>query len=92
MSGPAVHPIAVRLVHEAYQVAGPANIPIIGVGGVMTWRDAAELILAGATAVGVGTALFVDTRCPRAITGGLRKWVQRQGCRRIEELTGRLGS
>ena len=91
LSGPAIHPIAVRMVHEVFRsVAGPAGVPIVGLGGVMTWRDAAEFILVGATAVGMGTALFVDPRAPRKVLKGLAKWVQRQGCASVRELVGQV--
>ena len=93
LSGPAIHPVAVRMVHDVYRaVAEPAGVPLIGLGGVMTWQDAAELILAGATAVGMGTALFVDPRAPVAVVKGLGKWVRRQGCESITELVGRIES
>jgi len=93
LSGPAIHPIAVRMVHEVYRkVAKPAGVPLIGLGGVMTWQDAAELILAGATAVGMGTAFFVDPRAPIAVISGLRKWVKRQGCASIADLVGGVES
>ncbi len=93
LSGTAIHPIAVRMVHEVYKkVAEPAGVPLIGLGGVMSWQDAAELILAGATAVGMGTALFVDPRAPIAVVNGLHKWVKRQGCGSIIELVGRVES
>ena len=89
LSGPAIHPIAVRMVHEVYRsVAREAGVPIIGLGGVLTWEDAAELLLAGATAVGIGTALFVDPTLPQRIGRGLEQWVQRQGCSTLTELTG----
>jgi len=89
LSGPGIHPIAVRMVHEVYDgAAREAGIPIIGLGGVMGWREAAEFILAGATAVGVGTALFVDPRSPMKIAAGLEKWVKRQGCASVRELIG----
>jgi dihydroorotate dehydrogenase (NAD+) catalytic subunit len=89
LSGPAIHPIALKLVHDVYrQVAKPAGIPIIGAGGVLTWEDAAEFILAGATAVQMGTALFVDPRSPLAVVKGLEKWVRTQGCGSITELVG----
>ena len=91
LSGPAIHPVAVRMVHDVYRaIAKPAGVPLIGLGGVMTWQDAAELILAGATAVGMGTALFVDPRLPIAVVKGLGKWVRRQGCGSITELVGRV--
>jgi len=90
-SGPGIHPIAVRLVREVYKsVAQQANVPIIGLGGVMRWEDAAEFILAGATAIGMGTALFVDPRLPLNVVRGLERWVAQQGCRHISELIGRL--
>ena len=89
LSGPAIHPIAVRMVHDVYhKVARDANIPIIGLGGVMTWQDAAELILAGATAVGVGTALFVDPTLPRTIAKGLEQWINQQKANSIADLIG----
>jgi dihydroorotate dehydrogenase (NAD+) catalytic subunit len=88
-SGPAIHPLAVRMVADVYrEVASPAGVPIIGLGGVMRWQDAAEFILAGATGVGIGTALFVDPRRPRKIFKGLRKWVRQQGCDSIRDLVG----
>jgi len=89
LSGPGIHPIVVRMVHDVWRgVAKDANVPIIGLGGVCNWRDAAEFILAGATAVGVGTALFIDPRAPLAIVDGLDRWVARQGCRSVSELVG----
>jgi len=90
-SGPGIHPIAVRMVHDVYRhVAKEAGVPIIGLGGVMRWEDAAEFILAGATAVGMGTALFVDPRLPLKVVCGLERWVAKQGCRNISELVGRV--
>jgi dihydroorotate dehydrogenase (NAD+) catalytic subunit len=89
VSGPGIHPQAVRLVAEVYQgVAREAGKPIIGVGGVSRWQDAAEFILAGATAVGVGTALFADPRTTRRVAKGLRQWLGRQGASSIGELVG----
>jgi dihydroorotate dehydrogenase (NAD+) catalytic subunit len=89
LSGPAVHAIAVRMVHQVHRaVARDAGIPIIGLGGVSTWHDAAEFILAGATLVGIGTGLFVDPRTPLAVVDGLDRWVERQGCRSVSELVG----
>lgn len=89
LSGPAIHPLAVRMIHDVYrQVAREAKVPIVGLGGVMTWEDAAEFVLAGATAIGMGTALFVDPRLPRKVTRGLARWVEAQGCRSIAELVG----
>lgn len=89
LSGTAIHPIAVRMVHEVYRgVARDARVPIVGLGGVLTWQDAAELILAGASCVGMGTALFVDPRSPLRVARGLDAWVGRQGCASIAELVG----
>ena len=91
LSGPAIHPVAVRIVYEVYEdVARSANVPIIGLGGVMNWRDGAEMILAGATAVGMGTALFVDPRAPGKVVKGLRKWVERQEVKSVRELVGQV--
>lgn len=91
LSGPAIHPIAVRMVHEVYEaVARDRNVPIIGLGGVMGWKDAAEMILAGARAVGMGTSLFVDPKSPAKTARGLTRWVGRQGVKRVSELEGRV--
>jgi dihydroorotate dehydrogenase (NAD+) catalytic subunit len=76
LSGPALHPIAVRLVHE---VSRGVDLPIVGVGGVGTWQDAAEMMLAGATAVQVGTALFANPRAPAEILAGLVEYLDRHG-------------
>lgn len=88
-SGPGVHPIVTRMILDVYRaVARDAAVPIIGLGGVMDWEDAAEFILAGATAIGLGTALFIDPKTPIRIVGGLERWVKRQGARSITELIG----
>ena len=89
LSGPGIHPIVVRIVHQVHRaVAGPAKVPIIGLGGTLDWRDAAELVLAGASAIGLGTALMVDPGCPRRIARGLAEWCARQGVGSIGELVG----
>lgn len=91
LSGPAIHPAAVRLVHMVYrEVAKDAGVPIVGLGGVTRWEDAAEFVLAGATAVGMGTALFIDPRSPIKVAKGLAAWARRQGVERVEELVGRV--
>jgi len=91
LSGPALHPIAVRLVYEVYRkVAKDAGVPIIGAGGVMRWEDAAEFILAGATAVEMGTALFADPRSPLKVVRGLERWARSQGVGSITELVGQV--
>jgi dihydroorotate dehydrogenase (NAD+) catalytic subunit len=88
-SGPGLHPVALKLVHDVYRrVAKAAGVPIIGAGGVLRWEDAAEFILAGASAVQMGTALFVDPRSPLGVVKGLEKWVREQGCLSIGELVG----
>ncbi len=89
LSGPGIHPIAVRMVHEVYQnVARDADIPILAYGGVLNWQDAAEFILAGATAVGMGTALFIDPTIPARIYDGLMAWVKRQHVQHLSDLIG----
>jgi len=72
LSGPAIKPIAVHMVSRVYrQVAKYAGVPIVGMGGVQYWQDAVEFILAGATAVAIGTALFVDPATPNKVCQGL---------------------
>jgi len=91
MSGPAVHPAAVKLVYDVHRLVAKATAtPLVGIGGVMTWEDAAEFILVGATAVEMGTALFVDPRSPLKVVKGLEKWVRQQGVTSIGELVGAL--
>ena len=91
LSGPAIKPVALYMVHKVYsQVAREANIPIIGMGGISDWRDAVEFFLAGATAVAVGTALFVDPRTPIAICEGLEKYLAARGMTSIRDLIGKL--
>ena len=93
LSGPAIHPIAVKLVHDAYTgICRDTGTPIIGLGGVMSWEDAAEFVLAGATGVAIGTALFVEPRVPRTIARGLDAWVREQRASGLGELVGRVGS
>lgn len=91
LSGPAVHPVAVRAVHEVYRrVARERGTPILGLGGVVTWEDAAEFILAGASAVQVGTGLFVNPRLPYKLAAGLERWVRRQGRAKVADLVGAM--
>jgi len=85
LSGPAIKPVAVRMV---YQVAQAVRIPILGMGGIMSGADAIEFILAGATAVAVGTASFTDPwACPRIIRE-IEEWMQENGVKDINELRG----
>jgi dihydroorotate dehydrogenase (NAD+) catalytic subunit len=86
LSGPAIHPVAVRAVHDVH--AALPGLPIVGVGGVTTGRDAAELLLAGASAVGVGTATFADPRACWRILGELETWCQDHGVETVAELIG----
>lgn len=80
-----------RLVHEVFRgVAKATRTPLIGVGGVMTWEDAAEFILAGASAVQMGTALFADPRSPLRVLRGIERWVRDQHAASIGDLTGKV--
>ncbi len=91
MSGPAIHPITVRLVHLVYsQLTKDTNTPIIAAGGVTRWEDAAEFILAGATAVQIGAGSFADLSIPRKVAKGLDKWCTKQGAFSIRDLTGQV--
>jgi dihydroorotate dehydrogenase (NAD+) catalytic subunit len=85
LSGPAIRPVAVYYVRL---VSCSVAVPIIGMGGIMTWRDAMEFILAGALAVQVGTALFSDPGSPVAIVEGLEDYCQRHGVEKIADLVG----
>lgn len=85
MSGPAVHPVAVRMV---YQTAQAVKIPIIGMGGILTAEDAIEMILAGATAVSVGTANFANPHATEEIVDGIRDYMERYQVADIKELIG----
>ncbi len=89
LSGPAIHPIVVRLVHLVYsQFAKEANIPIMAVGGVTRWEDAAEFVLAGASAVQIGAGNFADPRIALKVTKGLDRWVAQMGSSNVSELVG----
>ena len=91
LSGPAIKPIAVHMVSRVYRtVARHANVPIIGMGGIQNWQDAAEFILAGATGLGIGTALFIDPAAPNKIVDGLAQWVTKMGAERLTDLVGAL--
>ncbi|MCX8036261.1 MAG: dihydroorotate dehydrogenase [Candidatus Sumerlaeia bacterium] len=89
LSGPAIRPIAVRMVREVF---GAVKIPIIGIGGIMTARDALEFILAGATAVAVGTANFVNPTAAVEVLDGIERYCLRHGIGDIRELVGALQS
>jgi dihydroorotate dehydrogenase (NAD+) catalytic subunit len=86
LSGPAIHPVAVRAVYDVRR-ASP-DLPIVGVGGVSTGTDAAELMLAGASAVQVGTATFADPRATRRVLDELVAWCAQRGVGKISDLIG----
>lgn len=87
MSGPAVFPIAVRMV---WQVANAIKIPIIGMGGISTWQDAVEMLIAGASALQIGTVLFSDPYAPIKINEGLSSFLDKNRMNRVTELTGTI--
>lgn len=86
LSGAAIHPIAVRAVHDVHRALPDA--PIVGVGGVARGEDAVELLLAGATAVQVGTATFADPRAPLRVLEQLSEWCEAHGVRALHEIIG----
>jgi dihydroorotate dehydrogenase (NAD+) catalytic subunit len=88
LSGPAIHPVAVRAVHDVH--AAFPDLPIVGVGGVATATDAVELMLAGASAVQVGTATFADPRSVISVLDGMETWCRRHDVTRVASLTGQL--
>jgi dihydroorotate dehydrogenase (NAD+) catalytic subunit len=86
VSGPSIHPIAVRAVHDVH--AALPSLPVVGVGGVTTAEDALELVLAGASAVGIGTATFADPRACWRVAEGLASWCDDHGVEAVAELIG----
>ena len=90
LSGPAIRPIALLKVHQVYEIAGPRNIPIIGQGGIVCASDAIEFLLAGATTVGVGTALFYDPLVCQKINSGVADYMARHEVGSVSELVGAL--
>ena len=88
LSGPAIHPVAVRAIHDVS--AARPDVPIVGVGGVTDAETAAELLVAGASAVQVGTAAFADPRAAGQVAAGLVDWGRRHGIRDAGELTGAI--
>ena len=85
LSGPAIKPVALYMV---YEVAGAVDIPVIGCGGITTASDALEFIMAGASAVQVGTASFTNPRAPLDVLEGIEEFMEREGIRDISELIG----
>ena len=91
LSGPAIKPIAVHLVNKVYnEVAKSRGIPVLGVGGIRTASDAIEFIIAGASAVGIGTANFIEPGCAAKIIEGIKKYSVRKEIANINELIGSL--
>jgi dihydroorotate dehydrogenase (NAD+) catalytic subunit len=88
LSGPAMRPVALRCVYDVSRAL--PGVPIIGTGGTASGTDAAEMLLAGASAVGVGTATFHDPRAPERIASGLRRWCARHGVTRVADIVGAL--
>jgi len=89
LSGPAVRPVALAM---TYQVCRATTLPVIGLGGIATWKDAAEFLLVGARAVQVGTALFANPGAMTQIRDGLAEWCARHGRSSVEEMIGTLES
>lgn len=87
MSGAAVKPIALRMV---WQVAQAVKIPVIGLGGIMNWRDAVEFLLAGATAIQIGTANFIDPAITVKVAQGIDDYLNRHGFTSVKDIIGRL--
>ena len=89
LSGPAVKPVALRMV---WQVARAVNIPVVGLGGICTATDAIEFMLAGATAVEIGTANFLDPCVTVKVKNGISDWLDAHGCKSVGEIIGELKS
>lgn len=87
LSGPAIKPVALRMV---WQVAKVVSVPIVGIGGIMTATDALEFILAGASAIQVGTANFIDPSAAQVIAGDIETYLQQKGIADVKELIGAL--
>ncbi len=90
LSGPAIKPIALLKVHQVYEVAKPHGIPIIGQGGITTATDAVEFLIAGATAVGIGTALFYDPFVCKKVNEGIAEYLRESGLESVAALVGTL--
>jgi dihydroorotate dehydrogenase (NAD+) catalytic subunit len=87
LSGPAVKPVALRMV---YQVAHAVKIPVIGLGGIMTATDAIEFLLAGATAIEVGTANFIDPSVTMKVVEGIEAYLERHGFQSVSDIIGAI--
>ena len=89
LSGPAVKPVAVRMV---WQVAKAVNIPVVGLGGICNANDAIEFMLAGATAIEIGTANFLDPQVTVRVKNGINEWLDSHGCKSVMDIVGALES
>ncbi len=89
MSGPAVKPVAVRCV---WQVAKAVSIPVVGLGGIMSAHDAIEFFLAGASAIEIGTANFIDPAVTVKVANGINEWLEQHGCKSVSEIVGQLNA
>ena len=87
LSGPAVKPVAVKMV---YETARAVDIPIIGMGGIFSGEDAVEFLLAGASAIAVGTAIFADPLAPVKVLNGISAYLERHGCESVTEIIGQV--
>lgn len=87
LSGPAIFPVAVRMV---WQVASKVKIPVVGMGGIATWQDAVEMMMAGASAIQIGAALFTDPYAPVKIVEGLTKYLDDNGIEDINSIVGQV--
>src|SRR5579883_3269832 len=92
LSGPAIKPIALLKVHQVYEVAKPHDIPIIGQGGITTATDAVEFLIAGATAIGIGTALFYDPFVCKKVNQGIAEYLRDNSFESVSEVVGTLRS
>jgi len=90
LSGPAIKPIALLKVHQVFEVAGPKNVPIIGQGGITSVEDALEFIIAGSSAIGVGTGLFYDPLLCARINAGIADYLARHDIASVGDLVGSL--
>ena len=85
LSGPAVKPVALRMV---WQVAKAVGIPVVGLGGISCAKDAIEFLMAGATAIEIGTANFLDPAVSIKVRDGIEEWLDAHGCQSVEEIIG----
>ena len=85
LSGPAIFPVAVRMV---WQVANRVKIPVIGMGGIEKWQDAIEMMMAGANAIQIGAAMFYNPKAPIEVIDGMQQWMQDNGVKDINEIVG----